>query len=95
MFKSIKSKLLFILVPIFIVGCIFLSNSAYRLAVKSLTESNLSIMREMAKVAASNINDEVSKEFKILDILVENTTIKNSNVPLEERIKEIKPLVNL
>lgn len=94
MFKSIKSKLLFILVPIFIVGCVFLSNFAYRLASKSLTESNLNIMGEMTKVAANNVNDQVKNEFKILDILTRNTMIANSSVALEEKLKEVKPLVD-
>ena len=64
MFKSIKSKLLIILVPIFIAGCIFLSKYAYHSASRSLTESNLNIMGEMTKVAANNVNEQVNKELQ-------------------------------
>lgn len=95
MFKSIKSKLLFILVPIFMLGCIFLSVFAYRLAAKSLTESNLSIMGEMTKVAANDVASQVREEFKILDIVTQNTIIKSSNIPIEEKIKEVKSLIDI
>jgi len=95
MFRSIKSKLLIILVPIFIAGCIFLSNYAYQSASRSLTESNLNIMGEMTKVAANNVNEQVNKELKILDIISKNTIIKNNSLTLEERLKEVKPLIEV
>lgn len=95
MFKSIKSKLLIILVPIFIAGCIFLSEYAYESASKSLTESNLNIMEEMTKVTAKNVNEQVNKELKILDIISKNTIIKNNSLTLEERVKEVKPLIEV
>ncbi|PRR82697.1 methyl-accepting chemotaxis protein [Clostridium vincentii] len=95
MFKSIKSKLLIILVPIFIAGCIFLSNYAYQSASKSLTESNLNIMSEMNKIAANNVTEQVNKEFKILDIISKNTIIKNDSLSLEERMKEVTPLIEV
>jgi len=95
MFKSIKNKLLMILVPIFIAGCIFLSNYAYQSASKSLRESNLNIMGEMTKVAANNVNEQVDEEFKILDIVSKNTIIKNDKLTLEERIKEVNPLMEV
>jgi methyl-accepting chemotaxis protein len=93
MFKSIKSKLLIILVPIFIAGCIFLSNYAYQSASRSLKESNLNIMGEMTKVAANNVNEQVNKELEILDVISKNTIIENNNLTLEYRIKEIMPLI--
>jgi len=95
MFKSIKSKLLFILVPIFIAGCIFLSNYAYQSASGSLTENNLNIMREMTKVAANNVNEQVNKELKFLDIIAKNTIIKNNILTLEDKIIEVKPLIEV
>ena len=52
-------------------------------------------MEEMNKVAANNVNEQINKELKILDVISKNTIIKNNSLTLEERMKEVKPLIEV
>ena len=92
-FKSIKSKLLIILLPIFIGGFLLISLFAYNYSKKTLIESNLNIMGEMTKVAAEKTNVYINEELNRLDLLAKNSNVRDKNINLRGRLGELRPLL--
>ncbi|MGL4109419.1 methyl-accepting chemotaxis protein [Clostridium sp. LP20] len=92
-FKSIKSKLLIILLPIFIGGFLLISLFAYHYSKEILIESNLNIMGEMTKVAADKTNVYINEELNRLDLLAKNSKVKDENINLNDRLGELRSLL--
>lgn len=88
---SIKAKILAFLIPILLVAFIILSGLGYKFASESLRQSNLNIMSEMTRVAASKVNDKIGNEINNLEVIASNPTISNENTSLEEKVEILKP----
>ncbi|WP_297423209.1 methyl-accepting chemotaxis protein [Clostridium sp.] len=89
--RSIKIKIIMFVVPMLLVGFIVLSGLGYRFASNSLKESNLNIMSEMTKNAASRADDEIKSEIKNLELIASNPEISNEDIPLEKKVEILKP----
>lgn len=61
-FNSIRTKILIFLIPILLLAFTTISTLGYKFASNSLSSSNLEIMKEMTKVAASKANDRINGE---------------------------------
>lgn len=85
--KSIKVKIIMFLVPMLLIAFTALAVLGYKFASNSLKESNLNVMSEMTKIAASRADDQIQSEIKNLEVIASNPIISNENIPLEEKIK--------
>ncbi|AQS02926.1 methyl-accepting chemotaxis protein [Clostridium beijerinckii] len=89
--KSIKVKIIMFLIPMLLIAFIALSGIGYRFASKSLKESNLNVMEEMTKTAASRADDQIKSEIRNLEVIASNPIITDKNVQIEEKIQILKP----
>lgn len=85
--KSIKVKIIMFLVPMLLIAFTALAVLGYKFASNSLKESNLNVMSEMTKIAASRADDQIQSEIKNLEVLASNPIISNENIQLEEKVK--------
>lgn len=83
--KSIKVKIIMFLIPMLLIAFIALSGIGYRFASKSLKESNLNVMEEMTKTAASRADDQIKSEIRNLEVIASNPIITDKNVQIEEK----------
>ncbi|WP_238917682.1 methyl-accepting chemotaxis protein [Clostridium sp. YIM B02555] len=88
--KSIKVKIIMFLVPMLLIAFTALAVLGYKFASNSLKESNLNVMSEMTKIAASRADDQIQSEIKNLEVLASNPIISNENIQLEEKVKVLQ-----
>ncbi|AGF54150.1 methyl-accepting chemotaxis protein [Clostridium saccharoperbutylacetonicum] len=88
--KSIKVKIIMFLVPMLLIAFTALAVLGYKFASNSLKESNLNVMSEMTKIAASRADDQIQSEIKNLEVLASNPIIINENIQLEEKVKVLQ-----
>ena len=89
--RSIKVKIIMFLIPMLLIAFIALSGIGYRFASRSLKESNLNVMEEMTKTAASRADDQIKSEIRNLEVIASNPIITDKNVQIEEKIQILKP----
>lgn len=78
------------LVPMLLIAFTALAVLGYKFASNSLKESNLNVMSEMTKIAASRADDQIQSEIKNLEVLASNPIIINENIQLEEKVKVLQ-----
>lgn len=89
-FNSIRTKILIFLIPILLIAFTTLSTLGYRFASKSLSSSNLEIMKEMTKVAASKANDKINAEIDNIEALACIPIMTNKEISIEEKTEFLK-----
>ena len=89
-FNSIRTKILIFLIPILLIAFTTLSTLGYKFASKSLRSSNLEIMKEMTKVAASKADDKINGEIDNIEALACTPIMTNKEISIEEKIEFLK-----
>ena len=89
-FNSIRTKILIFLIPILLIAFTTLSTLGYKFASKSLSSSNLEIMKEMTKVAASKANDKINGEIDNIEALACTPIMTNKEISIEEKVEFLK-----
>jgi len=91
-FNSIRIKILIFLIPILLIAFTILSILGYKFANSSLSNSNLEIMKEMTKVAASKANDRINAEIDNIESLACIPIMTDKNYTIEEKVQYLKPI---
>ena len=89
-FNSIRTKILIFLIPILLLAFTTISTLGYKFASNSLSSSNLEIMKEMTKVAASKANDRINGEIDNIEALACTPIMTNKEISIEEKVNFLK-----
>ena len=89
-FNSIRTKILIFVIPILLLAFTTISTLGYKFASNSLRDSNLEIMKEMTKVAASKADDRINGEIGNIESLACTPIMTNKEISIEEKVDFLK-----
>lgn len=89
-FNSIRTKILIFVIPILLLAFTTISTLGYKFASNSLRDSNLEIMKEMTKVAASKADDRINGEIGNIEALACTPIITNKEISIKEKVDFLK-----
>ena len=88
--NSIRTKILIFVIPILLLAFTTISTLGYKFASNSLRDSNLEIMKEMTKVAASKADDRINGEIGNIESLACTPIMTNKEISIEEKVDFLK-----
>lgn len=89
-FNSIRTKILIFVIPILLLAFTTISTLGYKFASNSLRDSNLEIMKEMTKVAASKADDRINGEIGNIEALACTPIMTNKEISIKEKVDFLK-----
>lgn len=89
-FKSIKSKLLLFFGLLLIFTCIGFGVVAYKKSADALSHSINESLQQLVREAAKVVKSEVNSQLDTLEALAETDFIKSDELPLEEKLEQLK-----
>lgn len=85
-FKSLKTQLLVSFISLIVTICIGFSLISFYVSKKALIQSVSTTLPETAEQAAKAIENGISAEIKVLELVAENATLKDPNIPIKDKL---------
>lgn len=85
-FKSLKTQLLVSFISLIVTICIGFSLISFYVSKKALVQSVSTTLPETAEQAAKAIENGISAELKVLELVAENATLKDPNAPIKDKL---------
>lgn len=86
-YTTISFKIVFQTIPLIIATLIIFSFITYLISEQALSTNGIEMMNQISSITAKNLNDVITEKLTTTELLANSPTIKNPNVPLEEKLK--------